>query len=120
MDLSQHVLALRTDQEFVLYRVHSNHFGLPSVLLLAPVLLRPAQETLRKIELQYSRRDEQDSAWAGRSVAVSEQRGQTTLVLEDPGRETLDRFLSGPMETAEFLRLAFGLATVLGGLHKKS
>jgi serine/threonine protein kinase len=54
-----------------------------------------------------------------RPLAVSEQRGQTTLVLEDPGGETLDRFLSEPMKTTRFLRLAVGLATALGGLHGK-
>ena len=52
-------------------------------------------------------------------MALSEQRGRTALVLEDPGGETLDRFLSGPMEITQFLRLAFGLATALGGLHKR-
>ena len=42
-----------------------------------------------------------------------------TLVLEDPGGETLDRFLPGPMEMTQFLRFAVGLATALGGLHEK-
>jgi serine/threonine protein kinase len=39
-------------------------------------------------------------------------------VLETPDGETLDRFLSGPMEMTQFLRFAVGLATALGGLHK--
>ena len=62
-DLSQYVLeALRTDEEFVLYRgAHSNHFGLPSILLLAPVSMRPAPETVKKIEHEYSLRDQLDS-----------------------------------------------------------
>src|SRR5260221_8870026 len=81
--------------------------------------MRPAPETLKKIEHEYSLRDELDSAWAARPLALSEQRGRTTLVLEDPGGETLDRFLSGPMEITQFLRFAFGLATALGGLHKR-
>src|ERR1700739_207240 len=119
VDLSQYVLeALRTDEEFVLYRgSHSNHFDSPSILLLAPASMGPAPETLRKIEHEYSLRDELDSAWAIRSLALSEQRGQTTLVLEDPGGDTLDRFLPGPMEMTQFLRFAVGLATALGGLH---
>jgi hypothetical protein len=52
VDLSQYQLeALRRDEEFVLYRgVHSNHSVLPSILLLAPASMRPAPETLRKIE----------------------------------------------------------------------
>ena len=64
-------------------------------------------------------RDELDSAWAVRPLALSEHRGQTTLVLEDPGGETLDRFLPGPMEMTRFLRFAVGIATALSGLHKK-
>ncbi len=121
MELSEYLLeTLREDDEFVLYRgEHSNQPGSPSVLLLAPASMQPALATLKKIEHEYSLRDELDSAWAVRSLAVSEQRGQTTLVLEDPGGETLDRFLSGAMEMTQFLRLAFGLATALGGLHRR-
>jgi PAS domain S-box-containing protein len=120
-DVSQYVLeVLRRDEEFVLYRgAHSSHSGLPSILLLAPASTQPALETLKKIEYEYLLRDELDSAWAVRSLALSEQRGQMTLVLEDPGGETLDRFLSGPMEIRQFLCLASGLATALGGLHKR-
>src|SRR6266581_4609016 len=108
---SQHVLEpLRKDEEFVLYRSeHSKQPGSPSVLLLTPASTRPALETLRKIEHEYSLRDELDSAWAVRPADLSEQHGQTTLVLEDP---------SGPMDMTQFLRLAVGLATALSGLHK--
>jgi PAS domain S-box-containing protein len=41
------------------------------------------------------------------------------LVLEDQGGETLDRFISGPMEIKQFLAFAVGLATALGGLHER-
>ena len=96
-----------------------NQPGSPSVLLLAPASMRPALETLKKIEHEYSLRDELDSSWAVRPLALSEHRGQTTLVLEDPGGETLDRFLPGPMEMTQFLRFAVGIATALSGLHEK-
>jgi len=121
VQLSQYVLeALREDEEFVLYRgAHSNQPDSASVLLLAPASTHPVLETLKKIDHEYSLRDELDSAWAVRSLALSQQRGQMMLVLEDPGGETLDRSLSGPMEITQFLRLAFGLATALGGLHKR-
>jgi serine/threonine protein kinase len=121
VDLSEYVLEpLRKDEEFVLYRgENSNQSGSPSVLLLAPVATRPAPVTLKKIEHEYSLRDELDSAWAVRPLALSEQRGQTTLVLEDPGGETIDRFLPGPMEITRFLRFAVSLATALSGLHKR-
>src|ERR1700678_2058998 len=120
-DLSQYVLELlRGAEEFVLYRAaHSKQSGLPSILLLASASMRPAPETLRKIEHEYSLRDELHPTWAVRPLALSEQRGRTTLVLEDPGGETLDRFLSGPLEITQFLRLACGLAAALGGLHKR-
>jgi serine/threonine protein kinase len=121
VQLSQYVLeALREDEEFVLYRgAHSNQPDSASVLLLAPASTHPVLETLKKIDHEYSLRDELDSAWAVRPLALSQQRGQTMLLLEDPGGETLDRSLSGPMEITQFLRLAFGLATALGGLHKR-
>jgi hypothetical protein len=86
---------LRTDEEFVLYRgEHSNQPVSPSVLLLAP----------ENIEHYYSLRDEMDAGWAIRSQALSEQRGQTPLILEDPGRELLDRFLPDAMEMKQFVR----------------
>jgi hypothetical protein len=91
--------ALRRDEEFVLYRgEHSDLPGSPSVLFLAPVSIQPALETIKKVEYEYSLRDELDPAWGVRPLALSEQPGQMTLVLEDPGGETLDRLLPGPME----------------------
>jgi serine/threonine protein kinase len=81
--------------------------------------MQPALETLKKIEHEYSLSDELDSAWAVRPLALSERRGQTTLLLEDPGGEPLDRLLPGPMQMPQFLRLAIGLATALHGLHKR-
>jgi PAS domain S-box-containing protein len=121
VELSQYVLeTLRRDEEFILYRAeHSNQPGLPSVFLLAPASMQPALETLKKIEYEYSLRNELDSAWAVRSLALSRHRGQMALVLEDPGGETLDRFLPGPMEMTRFLRFAVGTAAALSGLHEK-
>lgn len=41
-------------------------------------------------------------------------------MLEDPGGESPDGFLSGAMEmTTQFLRVAVGLFTALGGLHER-
>ena len=119
VNLSQYVLEpLRVDEEFVLYRAeHSTERGLPSVLVLAPASEHPSLATLKKIEHEYSLRHELDSAWAVRPLALSEQGGQTMLTLEDPAGDTLEKSLSGPMETAQFLRVAIGLATALGGLH---
>jgi len=111
---------IRRDEEFVLYRgEHSDLPGSPSVLFLAPASIQPALETIKKVEYEYSLRDELDSAWAVRPLALSEHHGQMTLVLEDRGGETLDRLLPGPMQLTPFLRFAVGIATALGGLHEK-
>ena len=66
MDLIQLVTeSLRRNEEFVLYRgEHSVQPASPSVLLLTPALMEPALETIKKIEHEYSLRDELDSAWA--------------------------------------------------------
>ena len=121
MELSKYILEpVRKDEEFVLYRGYQvSHTDPPSVLVLAPVTTRPALESLKKIEHEYSLRDELDSAWAVRPLAVCEHRGQPVLVLEDPGGETLDRLLPGPMEMGQFLRFAVGLAAALSRLHKR-
>ena len=111
---------LREDPEFTLYRgEHSSQPGSASVLVLAPSSNKSSVQTLRKLEYEYSLRDELDSAWAARPLALTEHLGQTAMVLEDPGGEPVDRVLARPVELGSFLRVAVGLATALSGLHKK-
>jgi PAS domain S-box-containing protein len=118
--LSEYTLEpLREDEEFVLYRGYSRQAEAPSVLVLAPVSMHPALESLKKIEHEYSLRSELDATWAVRPVALSEYNDQKVLVLEDPGGEPLNRLIQGPMETKQFLRFAIGLATALSQLHKR-
>ncbi len=119
MQLSEYSLErLRDDGEFILFRAHAKKTGLPSVLLLSPASTRPSPETLKKIDHEYSLKSELDSAWAARPLALAERDAETMLVLEDPGGVTLDGFISGPMEMTQFLGVAAGLATALGGLHE--
>ena len=111
---------LREDQEFILYRgKHSSRPDSASVLLLAPSSSKPSWETLKKLEHEYSLRNELDSVWAARPLAVTEHLGQTAIVLEDPGGEPLDRFFSRPVELSSALRIAVRLAAALSGLHKR-
>jgi hypothetical protein len=121
MELSEYVLEpLRKDEEFILYRgQHGNQVDAPCVLLLAPVSTRPALESLKSMEHEYSLRAELDLSWAVRPLALSQLNGQTMLVLENPGGEPLDRLIQGPMEMTQFLRFAVGLATALNRLHKR-
>jgi len=79
---------LRKDEEFILYRGRSRSLkvaGAPSILSLAAVSIRPAPETVKKIEHEYSFRSELDAAWAIRPLALSRHNERTVLVLEDPG-----------------------------------
>src|ERR1700678_3532947 len=113
VERSQFVLeSLRKDEEFVLYRGER-------VLLLAPASTRPALETLKKLEHEYSLRDELDSTFAVRPLALTQQLGRITLELEDPGGETLDAILQGPLELTRFLSLAMGVAMALSKVHTK-
>ncbi len=112
---------LREDGEFVLYRDRrrsSINGPLHPRLVLAPVREHTAPRNLRRIEHEYSLRDELDPAWAVRPLALARHRGRPVLVLEDPGGEPLDRLVGMPMEFRQFLRLAIGLSAALGRVHQ--
>jgi len=118
MELSEYMLKpLRKDGEFILYRgQHRRQTGAstpPSILAVAPVSERPALASLRRMEHEYSFREELDPAWAVRPIALSQHEGQMMLVLENPGGEPLDRVIQGPIELTQFLRFGIGLATAL-------
>ncbi len=118
---SDYVLApIRKDEEFVLCRGRDpGRTDAPSVLLLSPVSKQPSLGTIEKLENEYSLKDELNSAWAVRPLALSHETGQETVVLEDPGGETLDRLIQGPMEMGQFLRLAVALARTLSRFHER-
>jgi predicted ATPase/C4-dicarboxylate-specific signal transduction histidine kinase len=111
---------LRADEEFSLCRVREE--GEPStVLVVAPVSEYPSPGSLARLEHAYSLRDELDSDWAVRPVALNRQGRRIELVLEDPGPGAagLDRLLGNPIELGRFLRLAINLAGALGKLHQR-
>jgi len=120
VEISQYVReCLREDEEFILYRGRASEAELPAVLLLTPASSRPAPESLKKIDNEYSFRDDLDATWALRPLVLSQYDGRKALVLEDPGGEPLDRLIQGPMEIRQFLRIAVGLAAALRQLHKR-
>jgi len=104
---------LREDEEFILYRARPSEAESPSVLLLIPASIRPALESLKKIEHEYSFRDDLAITWAVRPLTLLQCNGQKALVLEDPGGEPLNRLIQGPMEIRQSLRIAVGLAAAL-------
>jgi serine/threonine protein kinase len=108
---------IREDEEFILYRAHPNTAEVPFVLLLTPASMRPRLESLKKIEHEYSLRRDFDSAWAVRPIALSQWNGREALVLADL---VVSFSIGAPMETRQFLRIAVGLSSAFGQLHKQS
>ncbi|HEX4173080.1 MAG TPA: AAA family ATPase [Acetobacteraceae bacterium] len=90
-----------------------------AVLALLPAVEHPSSATLARLAHEYELRDELDSAWAARPLALGRERGRTVLFLEDPGGEPLALLLGGPLEVGRFLRLAIGIATALGAVHQR-
>src|SRR5262245_57613380 len=87
--------------------------------MLGPASAHPEPDTLRRIDHEYSLRDELDGSWAAQPLAVSRHNDQLVLILQDRGGEPLARLIHGPMEIQRCLRIALGLATALRHLHQR-
>jgi predicted ATPase/signal transduction histidine kinase len=124
---------LAEDDECVLYRARSEEDG-SAVLVLTPAVQYAAPDVLKRLEHEYSLREDLDREWAVRPLELNRRGGQVMLVLEDPScaAASLDRFLTPariseggseaggqPMELGRFLRLAVNLAAGLGKLHRR-
>src|SRR5262245_28968829 len=121
MELSAYTFeTLRRDGEFIVYRGYHRRqtdASPPSILVMTPVLERPALASLRRMENEYSFKAELDPGWAVRPLALVSHEGRTMLVLTDPGGEPLERLLGQPMELTQFLRSAVGLSAALSQMH---
>jgi PAS domain S-box-containing protein len=119
IDLSRYAFeALRKEEEFILYRGRSKDEG-SQVLVLAPLAEYPASEILKCLEHAYSLREELDPTWATRPIGIVRHWDRSVLVLEDPGGVPLDQSLSQPLDLAFWLRMAIGLSTAIGHLHRR-
>src|SRR5215510_14472812 len=122
MDLSRYRLeTLHQDGEFILYRglrKSKAEARRPSILALSAVMERPAPAIIRKIEHEFSLKDELDPGWAIRPISLTQQQSRTMLVFEDPNGEPLDRLLRQPMELKQSLRCGIALAAALGQVHR--
>src|SRR5262249_24126433 len=119
MELSTYALEfLRQNAEFVLYRGRRDA-DRRHIFVVAPLSRRPAQATLRRLEHEYSLRTRLDPDWAVVPLALVQEKGQTMLVLEDPGGQPLAMLLERPLDLTAFLRIGVGLANALGRLHER-
>jgi PAS domain S-box-containing protein len=120
IDLSRYQFAkVLEGEEFALFRGTSTDVDLPTILLVGAVSEHPVPGTLERLEHAYSLRDELDSDWAARPLALIHREGRPVLVFEDPGGEPLDLLLGQPMEIGRFLPLAIGIAIAVGKLHQR-
>jgi PAS domain S-box-containing protein len=93
--------------------------GRKNVLIVLSDSEQPAPTILDRLAHEYSFKDELDSTWAVQPLELVRDRGQTFLLLEDPGGELLGELLGTPMEVGRFLRLAAGVAAALGKMHQR-
>src|ERR1700722_781665 len=116
------LVPIREDPDFTLYR--GRQHGNPSpILVVALTREQPSPQSLRRLEHEYSLAAELDPAWAARPLALSRHEGRTILVLKDPGGEPLDRIFERghgqPLDVTRVLRIAIGLTTALGQIHRR-
>jgi serine/threonine protein kinase len=109
---------LRRDEEFVLYRGR-NIDDASQILLLSPETVNPGPIILRRLENEYFLREELDSSWSARPMAVARYMDRTVLVLEDPGGLPLDQILGRPLDLGFSLRVAISLFHAIGQLHQR-
>ncbi len=89
------------------------------MLIVFPVAEHPPSAVLDGFAHEYELRDELDAAWCAKPVDLLREGGRTSLLLEDPGGEPLERLIGAPMETGDFLRLAISITAALGGVHQR-
>src|ERR1700740_3050248 len=88
IELSQFVFeTLREDEEFVVRRGRRHNGELSTILLVAPVSEYPVPPSVERLEHEYSLREELDSDWAARPLALVQRDGRLVLILEDAGGE---------------------------------
>jgi PAS domain S-box-containing protein len=119
IDLSRYVFeALRKDEECILYRAR-NQEDLSQVLVHAPPKEETGPESLKRLEHECSLKEDLDSAWAARPIAVAFHWNRPVLVLEDPGGIPLDQLLGQGSDLGSSLRRAISLASAIGHMHRR-
>ena len=93
--------------------------GSSRVLVLSPVAEYPSPKSLKRLDHEYSLRENLDARWTARPRAIARHWDRTVLVLEDPGGVPLVQLLGRPLDLAFSLRLAINLATAISQLHQR-
>ena len=109
---------LRRDEDSILYRGRKEGDS-SRVLVLAPAQEEPGRESVRRLEHEYSLREELDPAWATRPIALAIHWNRPVLVLQDPGGVPLSRLPGLASDFGSVLRLAINLAGAIGRVHHR-
>jgi len=105
------------------WRRDSDGLRMP-VLVVQVAAEHPTRASLDRLAHEYRSRDELDGTWAARPQELVRERGQTRLVLADPGGAPLHRLLAARTlgmagELGMFLRLAVGATVAVGAVHAR-
>ncbi len=113
---------LRKEADFTFYRGKMRSNELP-ILAVAAGAERPSPQSLRRLEHEFTLARELDARWAVQPLALTRHEGRATLILDDPGGETLDgvieRQKGQPIDVTRFLHIAVGLTAALGQTHRQ-
>jgi PAS domain S-box-containing protein len=90
-----------------------------AVLAVLSASEHPTPGLVDRLAHEYGLKDELDGPSVVRPLEFLRERGQTRLLLEDPGGEPLAGLLGQPMEMGRFLRIATGLSAALRRLHER-
>jgi hypothetical protein len=63
-----------------------------------------ASASLRRLEQEYTLREQLDAGWAARPLALVREPGRPMLLLEDPGGELLSRLVGQPWHVMQLPR----------------
>ncbi|WP_094781160.1 AAA family ATPase [Paraburkholderia ribeironis] len=117
-DAGSSAQVLWEDGERTLCRVRSG-VGSDSVLIARTADEHPPSAVLDRLAHEFALKDHLDSAWAVRPMELVREDGRSSLVLEDPGGEPLERLVGAPVEVERVLNVAVGIAVALGRLHQR-
>jgi serine/threonine protein kinase len=129
---------LREDGALILYRGKSRE-GQVEVLMLSPLGEHPLPESLKRLENEYSLREDLDPAWATQPFCLAPHGDRIVLLLHDPGGVPLTHFLrplsSGSLASIRpyakeelstqaldivvALQLAIRISAAIGALHRR-
>jgi PAS domain S-box-containing protein len=90
-----------------------------TVLAVRPASDPPAPGWFDRLAHEYALRNELESSWAARPLALLREHGLSVLLLDDAGDDPLARRLGRPIEPGRFLRLAAAIAEALARLHQR-